>query len=296
MPQFVCECARNACCSGAAGCFESLRPRARATEKTYKQRAQPPRPRDPHWLLACSAATALDELYSTSGAPHISIFDKRVWPVHVPPRLPHTRTDGPAAAVTLNLLAQLTAPRALPALALAPWHPLLAPSSQAPAFAPKRSSVSSPPSPLSRWVRPCPHISSPRASPFAPYTRTDPAGASAWRLPGASGSPAFSCFGCVGPGAAVATPGAFASCWLLQAQPSLPACARSSLAALPRPSPAAASALAPSTPFSPSPSLPTLPSKLCRQVAVPAAFPPILRRFPLVVNNNNNKKLNKTLQ
>jgi hypothetical protein len=68
-----------------------------------------------------------------------------VWPAHVPPRLPYTRTDGPAAAVTLNLLAQLTAPRALPALALEPWHPLLAPRSQAPAFAPKRSSVSSPP-------------------------------------------------------------------------------------------------------------------------------------------------------
>jgi len=48
VPRLVCECARNACCSGAAGCFESLRPRARATEKTYKQRAQPPRPRDPH--------------------------------------------------------------------------------------------------------------------------------------------------------------------------------------------------------------------------------------------------------
>ena len=135
-------------------------------------------------------------------------------------------------------------------------------------------------SPLGCWVRPCPHIYSPRASPFAPNTRTDPAGASAWRLPGASGSPAFSCFGCVGPGAAVATPGAFASSWLLQAQPSLPACARSSLAALPRPSPAAASALAPSTPFFPSPSLPTLHSKLCRQVTAPAAFPPILRRFP----------------
>ncbi len=51
MPRLVCECACNACCSGAAGCFESLRPRARATEKTYKQRAQPPRPRDRPLLL-----------------------------------------------------------------------------------------------------------------------------------------------------------------------------------------------------------------------------------------------------
>ena len=42
--------------------------------------------------------------------------------------------------------------------------------------------------------------------PFTPYTRADPAGAPAWRPPGASGPPAFSCFGCVGPGAIVATP------------------------------------------------------------------------------------------
>jgi len=62
------------------------------------------------------------------------------------------------------------------------------------------------PSPLSRWVLPCPHNSSPCACPFTPYTRADPAGAPAWRLPGASGPPAFSCFVCFGLGAIVATP------------------------------------------------------------------------------------------
>ena len=62
------------------------------------------------------------------------------------------------------------------------------------------------PSPLSRWVHPCLHNSSPCAGPFTPYTRAYPTGAPAWRLLGASGPPAFSCFGCVGPGAIFATP------------------------------------------------------------------------------------------
>ena len=62
------------------------------------------------------------------------------------------------------------------------------------------------PSPLSRWVHPCLHNSSPCAGPFMPYTRAYPTGAPAWRLLGASGPPAFSCFGCVGPGAIFATP------------------------------------------------------------------------------------------
>jgi hypothetical protein len=62
------------------------------------------------------------------------------------------------------------------------------------------------PSPLSRWVHPCPHNSSSCAGPFTPYTRADPTSAPAWRLLGASYPPAFSCFGCVGPGAIFATP------------------------------------------------------------------------------------------
>ena len=102
---------------------------------------------------------------------------------------PHTSTTSQTPLV------QLTSARALLALR------------HSRAFALRRApAVLLRPSPLGRWVHPCPHNSSLCASPFTPYTRADPAGAPAWCLPGASGPPAFSCFGCVGPGAIVATP------------------------------------------------------------------------------------------
>ena len=102
---------------------------------------------------------------------------------------PHTSTT------SLTPLVQLTSAHALLAL-----H-------HARDFALRRApAVLLRPSPLGRLVHPCPHNSSPCAGPFTPYTRADPAGAPAWRLPGASGPPAFSCFGCVGPGAIVTTP------------------------------------------------------------------------------------------
>jgi hypothetical protein len=81
---------------------------------------------------------------------------------------PHTSTT------SLTPLVQLTSARALLALR----HALVFALRRAPA-------VFIRPSPLGRWVHPCPHNSSPCAGAFTPYTRADPAGAPAWRNPAA---------------------------------------------------------------------------------------------------------------
>ena len=77
-----------------------------------------------------------------------------------------TITSTHTSTTSLTPLVQLTSARALLAL-----H-------HARAFALRRApAVLLRPSPLSRWVHPCPHNSSPCAGPRAPLTRTDPAGA-----------------------------------------------------------------------------------------------------------------------
>ena len=68
-PPRVCD----ALSSGAAACFESLRPRARATEKTCRQRTPPCHPCSPRLCLCCARRLMCGHVWIMQVSAHCSI-------------------------------------------------------------------------------------------------------------------------------------------------------------------------------------------------------------------------------